>query len=577
MKWLVRCAIAMCLSAWTVFAAGETFDDAAQCPDKASHRGDIVKCFTFDEQLDACSTGRELACAVANGYEGALKAAYAIRRSGDAAVGGGYLEETTTWGSSGSFMTYALPSGQREFSLRYYQRWGGAFMDYPGGNNHTMAVGVKGNTGPCANILHIDGDLRGHIAINHSCNPGVVKLWDDDLFPGRWYLIEFYGRMETSCRDNTRTDGCNGYFAVYLDGVKKLERTNWNWGGGSSTATFDSLLLPRAYYQAGFPSWQPRMAWDNIVVGNDADIRIGAATRELDRGVAGRRIYYTSAGADPFMFRTTDATRSFRPQGDCGALPGVSVGFVAEFTRGLLALDALNSNARDWLAATRCTYPGPVIDGSIKLSIPTTSDNRSGYLTSDIDNVIGQRNLAESGNDSFIGGSIYLHSANVYSDRPILAGHMSGGAACRGMFCQWIGVTIDGGRWALGELFTTDSQSTRVFGIGPPATPGEWHSFEVGVMRDGYADLWVDGVKVISRARIPSAPGGATNKAFVGVSHLPTRTQPFAVNFDDIYWANVSREACYRDWGADCPADRLGSSRPPRSAAVRPLPPSDVE
>ena len=575
---LVRFTIAICVAASGLFAAAESFDDAAQCPDKASPRSDIVKCYTFDEQLESCATGKELSCALANGYDRAMKPTYAIRRGGGAAVGGGFLEDVPGWGSTGSFMTYSLPEGQREISVRYYQRWGAGFMDYPGGNNHTMSFGIEGGIGPCARDLGIDGDQRGHIAVTDGgCTPGVVKLWDDDLRNGRWHLIEFYGRMETSCTDNTRADGCNGYFAVYLDGVKKFERTNWNWGGGSTTATFDNIIVPRTYYQAGFPRWQPRLAWDNIVVGNDADARIGGAARENARGTAANRIYYQSAGADPFIHRPSDLTRGYRPQGDCSTSPGGSIGFLTGFTRGLMSLDSLNSNVRAWLTETRCTYASPVIDGSMKVSVPTTTDNRSGFLITNADVVLGRTTLAESGNDSFVGGSVYLHPGNNYADNPVLAGHLSGGPRCRSMFCQWIGVTIDDGRWALAELFTSDGAEAMVFGLGPPATVGEWHTFEVAIFRDGFADLWIDGVKVISRARIPNTPGGANNKGFVGVSHLPTRTAPFAVNFDDIYWANVSREACYGDWGADCPEDSLGSTRPPRASGVRPLPPSAVE
>lgn len=572
---LLRFTIAICLSAWGSLASASPFDDATQCPEKASPRGDIVKCYTFDEQLESCATGKELSCVQANGYRIPMKPTYSIRRGGSPAVGGGYLEEVPPWGGTGSFMTYSLPEGQREFSLRYYQRWGTAFMDYPGGNNHTLAFQVLGGNGPCGSLLNVDGDLRGHIAVNGACAPGTVQLWDDNLGTGRWYMLEFYGRIETSCTDASRLDGCNGYFAVYLDGVKKFERFNWNWSGGSSGATFGSVMLPRQYYQAGFPRWQPRMAWDNIVIGEDADARIGPAMRENERGTATQRIYYQSAGADPFVHRLSAST-SVRPTPDCSG-GGRSIGFVGGFERGLLALDALNSNVHPWLTDSSCTYASPAIDGSLRLHVPVTSDNRSGYLIVNASGVIGSTTLARSGNDSFVGGSIYLHPGNDYSDHPVLAGHLSGGPVCRGMFCQWIGVTIADGKWALAELFTTDSDEAEVFGLGPPATVGEWHSFEVGVFRDGFADLWVNGVKVINRARIPNVPGGANNKGFVGVSHLPTRRVPFTVNFDDIYWANVSREACYGDWGADCPADSLGSTRPPRAAAVRPLPPSGLQ
>ena len=46
---------------------------------------------------------------------------------------------------------------------------------------------------------------------------------------------------------------------------------------------FQGFLLPRTYYQAGFPKWRPPVEWDNIVVGVDATRRIGPAAHENAR------------------------------------------------------------------------------------------------------------------------------------------------------------------------------------------------------------------------------------------------------------------------------------------------------
>ena len=274
------------------------FNDATQCPGGNSARSDIVRCFTFDQDVAKCITGKEAACQAANGYSKLLSPNYSIRHGADAAVGAGYLRMTAPYGSSGTYVENDLTAGQREFAVRYYVRFGPGYMD-TAATVHSFRALVRNGTGPCAAALTVDMDQRRTSGVKIStCDVSSFTLWPDHLHNGRWYLIEFYGRMESACTDANKLEGCNGYFSAYLDGVKKYENSNFNFAGGSRTAFFEGLFVPATYFHMGFPKWQPPMDWDNIVIGVDADKRIGPAVGAAPATAGVDRSSYMSAGAD---------------------------------------------------------------------------------------------------------------------------------------------------------------------------------------------------------------------------------------------------------------------------------------
>ena len=563
---------------WLVLCAAHAFadfNDATQCPGGNNARSDIVQCFTFDQDLAKCVTGKEALCQAANGYSKLLNPNYSIRHGADAAVGAGYLRMTPGYGSSGTYVENDLVGSQREFAVRYYVRFGPGYMD-SSANVHAFRAIVYHGTGPCAAALTVDMDQRTTSGVAKStCDVSKFTLWGDQLHNGRWYLIEFYGRMESACTDATKLEGCNGYFSAYLDGVKKYENSNFNFAGGSKTAFFGGVLLPATYFHMGFPKWQPPMDWDNIVIGVDASKRIGPAVGAAPATAGINRNYHMSAGADPFIHLRSAGTISLRPEEDCSER-ALAIGFVSEYAHGAFTLDdVLNVGEVDWLGHTSCNYGAPAVDGSLRLTVTPASATDSSFMLSNPP--INNGALSDIGMDSFTGGYIYLHNGNVYTGTPILGGHVSSGhGSCKFTFCQWVGLTIDAsGRWALGELNLNNSPTATVIGSGSQqATTEAWHSFEVGIFRNGRADLWIDGVLVISQAQMQVPPGGNTNNGFFGVSQLKDRSKTFSVNFDEPYWSNVSREKCYGDWGSDCPAAILGTHRP--TPAVRPLAPTGI-
>ena len=577
MSKLVASSVKTLAILWLLLFASHAFadfNDATQCPGGSSARSDIVRCLTFDKDPAKCATGKEALCQAANGYPTILPPQFAIRHGADAAVGAGYLRMTPAYGSSGPYVENDLPGGQREFAVRYYVRFGAGYMD-TSANVHAFRALVRNGTGPCAAALTVDMDQRTTVGVKIStCDISRFVLWPDHMHNGRWYLVEFYGRMESSCTDANKLEGCNGYFSAYLDGVKRYENTNFNFAGGSQTAYFEGVFLPQTYFHMGFPKWLPPMDWDNIVIGFDARKRIGPAVGAAPAAAGIDRSYYMSAGADPFIHFKSAPASSLRPEGDCSTR-AMAIGFVAEYANGAFTLDdVLNVGTVDWLGHTSCKYGAPVVDGSLKLTVTTASPTDIAFMLSN--SPLKNGALADIGTDSITGGYIYLHNGNVYTGNPILAGHISSGrGSCRFTFCQWVGLTIDAnGRWALGELNLNDSPTATVVGSGPQATAEAWHSFEVGIFRNGRADLWIDGVLVISQAQLGVPPGGNTNNGFIGVSQLKDRSKTFSVNFDEPYWSTVSREKCYGDWGSDCPAAVLGSHRP--TPAVRPLAPTGI-
>lgn len=560
------------------------FDDTAQCPGGSSPRPDILACYGFDAVVQ-CVTGFESGCAIANSIGNMSEHPYTeqLHVAQDApAVGKGYLShDFRQWGGTGASVAHSYPALGREFALRFYFRFGPGASDFQGSVDHALYVIADGGGKGCKSTYQgviIDWASSGAAFFpNATCSGGAQTLWSQRMLPGRWYLVELYGVVETACVNNQAIRGCDGRLTAYVDGVMQSDFRDWNWCGGGA-CRFASFYLPVTYFNSGFPPWGYRKDYDALVIGSAASQRIGPADAENVRGVGVTSYPILNAGGiAAFVFVPQgpgcDAVGGCvrHEAGDCAAtsIAGTrskAAGWAAAPLDDRFQFDPnKNHSPVEWIKSAGNCARG--VDSSLRLDVAT---GQTGDIV--IADSLGQGALGTR--HHYVGGSVMLDAG--YASKAILLGMRGqGSTGCSTTYCEWVGLTVQDGKFALRYFFWSLFAATvdKTFWVGPAATTGVWHRVELGFGKNT-ALVTINGTT--ETVAVPVAQlGGPQSGSFFGAAKIRTvEPIPFRAWFDMMYSSNVSRVACSMPgWGPECAQlrtlDGWGTYVPPPPATPK--------
>lgn len=580
--------LGLCLALlWAGGARAQTFDPTTQCPGEASARADITKCFT-NHEFGNCTTGEEPTCFTDNGYAAVMEGCTITDDASGSPSGDGYIECDVSTGASGFAQSYTLPALQDEISIRYYLYFSPGWADYWNNYPHGVFINATHDTGgACAGGGTIEMPSQPLANTTDTwetyftgCSDAYIPVLDNITFnTGVWYLIEIYAKKDTSCTNNADADGCNGTLQIYVNGNLETNRTDINWVGGDITSSgFSSVQIPRMYFHGRGALWPQYVRYAGITIGDDADTRIQSDPSE-SLGSSSTTPHIQLSGVEPFVTSDTDNSvsdttatslasgnsKSRHTDADCTApgghfargassvTDGSATGFTVEYD------STLNRLREDWEALDLCSAannPGgenyTPSDNSLKFTVANTTD----YVNI---NYSAMAPLGGAGNWAdteylFVGGDIYLHNGNDYTDVPILLG-ISGESSSTGASSNPnIFLSVSGGNLALVYIDPSYLSGARqVIGTAPTAlTADTWYHIEIGLHGNDEATLSIDGTRVVDWTALPSQANFRVTTAFWGVSDY-NQSGNFVVNYDNIHMSQRSRVHCDDGWGSDCP------------------------
>lgn len=316
------------------------------CPGGSSPRADIIWCADFETP---CADDSSDTCWTDNGFTSRSDHRGSDMRiltdAGRAVLGSRYaLLKGIIGGTGTGYASYNPSPSLSEVRIRWYQRFNKYLHYY---HNHFAGVSVDkaGPTTPCHRgaTLEMGGQSSVYNYGSGTCGYTSGGGFDLDMHPnqgiapvlknGKWYRFELAIKLDTSCSAET-AHACNGVYKLWIDGNLVISYTDVNWGGAINSALITVLDIVRNYYHYRNPQEAGEVWFDQLVVGNDADTEIGAATGATNIGTEVADAYGITCGIEGFYL---SSSVSYSPELDFAAAPGsrISVcGSPAETWRG---------------------------------------------------------------------------------------------------------------------------------------------------------------------------------------------------------------------------------------------------
>jgi len=237
-----------------------------------------------------------------------------------AVLGSRYFKLEGILGGTGTgYATYDYSGTPAETRIRWYQRFDQYGHYY---SNHFLGIALTKAAAACASGLTLE--IGGQSSV-YAYWSGTCGVPNDRLDPnqgtgavpqiknGKWYLFETAVKMDTSCSDDTVWNGCNGVYKLWIDGTLVISYTNLNLGGTKHTAYLGSTDALRNYRHKRNPVNPGKVYIDQLVIGNDADTEIGAATGATNIGTEVATAYDLGCGIEPFYI---SSSLSYSPESD---------------------------------------------------------------------------------------------------------------------------------------------------------------------------------------------------------------------------------------------------------------------
>lgn len=539
------------------------FVNAAEsiCPGGSNPRSDIVWCADFENYNDpSCITGTEPDCARANNlsFNSVDGGSFAIL-GGDAAVGSGAIVGTAPPGGTGSgWSGYEnLPGlvGRDAVSYRFYVKFKEGYLQPGwGGGNHGPSIEFLDSSTGCYGRATLDPYYKGILfKIQDTCAGGADygipnNFGDVVLQNNRWYLVEMQWVMNTVCSGSGPYD-CNGVGRGWIDGQLVMEYTNLNIRGNSN-AHFNHVWTARSYYGNGYPSWNPKILFDNFALSNDATY-IGQAQNENSRGTADPLSPYVN-------YETYNGMMGHKLARDCT----VSSGYLRYTPMGF----AWRNGALFQSAVTHGSYRDTCTsnpDQAIQISL-SASNSGGGTAYERVDTLPRQS----------VHGWVYLPSSNDYS-QTALTGFARYGSG--GNWANYLALSVSNGRWAIAQR--TNGASPNFITTTETVTTDAWHEFEIIISNTNTVSLMIDRnwllndfvlSNPINWAFDPTLPG--PRNTVLGVIDFQG-TAPFSIYLDDTDIGSASYWSC-KGWdSSSCP---FSGATPTPTASPTPTPSPDI-
>jgi len=517
------------------------------------------------ETLGNCTTGREQTCWTDNGFTAGDQTTFSrgtIKGDGNAPLGSGYFEVGLPFGGASTGRVNINTTDTSEARWGFFVKFSDDYQFYT--QTHGPGMRVTGSSGcDLGGNMEMGNDPAYYMFNNASCGfSNAIDLTANQtgrttLKGGRWYWIEQYMKIDTSCSDSTSQTGCDGIYRMWVDGVLATEYTNRNFAGVTRSATISTFAY-EWYFHVGMPGHgavEPKAWIDNLIIRNDnVEIGIpGGATQ----GTANSTPYFVWHTANNFVaHQYNDCTlSSFTNQ------RGFNFGTVWR-TNGNATSETATPSGHDGYPpdATECTSQEAATDAYMQISTATgdgggAAFDRPAYYTG-------------SGSASYyqswvIHGWIYLPAGNDYSN-VLLSGFRAYNCysgCCDGSCAPWgrvIAMSVNGGNWAI--AYRWDS-GTSTYHTGSTAiTTDSWVEFELWHDRTGEAaSLKINGTEVVTAdltgvsQDIMQNPGGdGGGGVVVGVINY-AGSGTFVAHYDDITVSSVSPTSCDGWESGTCP------------------------
>lgn len=545
------------------------------CPGGASPRADIVKCIDFET---ACADGTTDLCWTDNGFtsrdEYSPSDLNILTDATRAVVGSRYAKTTGAFGASGSgYTSVTLSPTQNELRFREYIRYE-KFPHYY--FNHGFGVTLDCGSGATrGGTVEFGGQSGIYVYSTYNTigtcdkaqdlhpNQGVVP----QLKNGHYYLIEIAIKMDTSCSNSAVWNGCNGEYKIWIDGTLVLSYTNLNWGGFTHGAKIATINPVRNYYHKRNPKWGPELWYDQIVISNDADLSIGAASGETNLGTAISTPYAIECGVEPFY---VVSSTSYAPKLDYAPASGSSISICGTPTSTWRST-AGTANSSIYHTGV-ITDSGTGSDGGVSRPIAeqsfraqcTGANCGAGILIPRMGGAVsgsegdGNSNAYRNGAipQQVIHGYIYLPSTSVPNDKIAYSGFFGYGTT---KWSNYVALSENGGNWAVIQRHNDGTPAYVGSASGVAITRDTWHEFELIVWDAEGFSLMIDGTRIYNQVSLANSPSwlfdgthlAEDSGAVVGVlDYVGTGT--VTSYHDDLYMGSISNWSC-DGWGSDCP------------------------
>lgn len=523
------------------------------------------------ESLSNCTTGREDTCWTDNGFATGDYDDFkrgTIKQDGGA-LGNGYFEINHPFGGTSTGRVNIDTTDATEVRWGHFIRFSDDYQFYS--QTHGVGMRITGDSGcDLGGNTEFGNDPAYYMFNNGSCGfSNAIDLTATEtgrttLKGGRWYWVEQYIKIDTTCSDNTSQTGCDGIYRMWIDEVLVSEHTNRNFAGDTRNAVVSTFAY-EWYYHVGNPGhWTlvegntnptPKVQIDNLIIRNDST-EIGIP-EGATQGTANSVPYFIWHTANNFIaHQYNDCTlSSFTNQ------RGFNYGGVWR-TNGNATSQTATPVGNDGFPpdATECTSQEAATDAYMEVSTSTgdgggASFGRPAYYTGS--------GSASYYQNWFIHGWIYLPSGNDYSN-VLLSGFRAYNCysgCCDGSCAPWgrvIAMSVNSGNWAIARRWDT---ATSTYHTGSTAiTEDAWVEFELRHNRTGEsATLKINGTEVVTAdltgvsQDIMQDPGGdGGGGVVVGViDYIGTGT--FVAHYDDISVGSVSFTSCDGWESGTCP------------------------
>ena len=185
--------------------------------------------------------------------------------------GGGY--GMRSWKGDGSNVLsgpvrFDFPSTQREFWVRWYERWenGSRWSDGIPGYTKSIYMRTEGPSGPYAGFYASGYRIANQGstgAYPRSDSGGWTTVYPSGVSDGSWHSYEIHMKMDTN--------GTDGIGQIWVDGNLVSSMTNVNWSGGNS-------LTQRGFTYFDFQNNQASLANGKAIYVDTDDMVIYTST-----------------------------------------------------------------------------------------------------------------------------------------------------------------------------------------------------------------------------------------------------------------------------------------------------------
>lgn len=541
------------------------------CPGGASPRADILVCMDAET---ACASESSDLCFTDNGFstrdDHRGTDIMAVTDATKAVLGSRYFKLEGILGGTGTGYATYNNADSSEIRLRWYQRFD-QYQHYY--SNHFLGISLAGS-GACSTglTLEIGGQSSVYAYWNGTCgvpkgeerldpNQGAGATTVPVIKNGKWYLFETAVKVDTSCSDNLVWNGCNGVYKLWVDGVLVISHTNLNLGGTTHTAQVVSVDPLRNYRHKRNPVNPGKVYIDQIVIGNDADTEIGAATGATNTGTAVTDPYDLGCGIEPFYI---DSGLSYSPELDGNPANYITICGLPQSTWRGVAGTASVTAAHTGVVADNAALGAPHAITEQSLRAQCTGANcGAGFL---IPRMGGPATGNEGNADVnayrngalpqwVLHGYIYLPSASVPDDKIAYAGFAGDGTTA---YSNYVALSENGGKWAIIQRHA-DGTAAYVVTSNTTITRDAWHQFEIIVWDSEGVSLMIDGVRLYTQQALTNSPTWLFDNAHdadhsgtvVGIiDYVGTGT--VTAYYDDISQGSTSFWSS-DGWGSDSP------------------------